>query len=144
MQILFGVEFCFALSREAARTEGEHPGCTLDSLPPTMAAAGVARRGEEHNQRDVDRPAARRDYPPGLRKRAAAVWICPAPAGAAGAGITGASILPVWELRLPAEDNWAVNLWLQASASGPVAPLAPELVARVARYEAEDMPWEHR
>jgi hypothetical protein len=49
--------------------------------------------------------------------------------------------MAVWDLRLPPDDNWAVNLWLQPGASGPVAPLDPALIERVARFESEDVPW---
>jgi len=49
--------------------------------------------------------------------------------------------MPVWDLRVPPEDNWAVNIWLQPGASGPVAPIPAEVAARIARFESEDTPW---
>src|SRR4029078_10813019 len=81
------------------------------------------------------------DPQPGLTirmgwERPAAVLSCPAPAGAEGAAIKGASIMPVWDLRVPPEDNWAVNIWLQAGPSGLVRPSPPDAAARMTRHEA--------
>jgi hypothetical protein len=74
-------------------------------------------------------------------ERPAAVWICPSPAGAEGTAIRGASVMPIWDLRVPPDDNWAVNIWLQPGATGPVAPIPADVVARIARFESEDTPW---
>ena len=123
MQILFGVEFCFALSAAAATAGADRPAYEFDGV---RERGGYGVRGVAKNTTTV----TLLDPQPGVTirlgwERAAAVWISPAPAGATGAAISGASIVPVWDLRLPADDNWAVNLWLQAGASGPVAPLSP-------------------
>ncbi|HMA35285.1 MAG TPA: alpha-amylase/4-alpha-glucanotransferase domain-containing protein [Chloroflexia bacterium] len=139
LQVYFGVEFCFALSPDALAPHADRPAYEFDGARERggYQASGIAKQTTS---------VALYDPQPGVTirlgwERAAAVWVCPAPAGATGAAIRGASILPVWDLRIPPEDNWAVNIWLQAGASGPVRPIDPRVVARIARPESEDEPW---
>ncbi len=136
VQVLFGVEICFALDAAAQAAEGVY------EIDGARQRGGYDVAGVAAGTTSV----ALRDPQPGVTirlgwERPARVWISPSPAGATGAAVAGASVLPIWDLRLPAEDNWAVNLWVQAGPSGPVAPLPPELIARVARRESEDEPW---
>jgi len=139
LQIFFGVEFCFALSPQVVAAGREQRAYEFDGAPER---GGYGVSGIATNTTSV----TLRDPQPGLTvrlgwERPANVWVCPAPAGAGEAASRGASVTAVWDLRVPPEDNWAVNLWLQGSASGPVRPLAPEVVARIARLESEDEPW---
>ncbi|MGI8588835.1 MAG: alpha-amylase/4-alpha-glucanotransferase domain-containing protein [Chloroflexia bacterium] len=140
VQILFGVEFCFALSDEAAADGGERTAYEFDGARE-RGGFGVSGVATDATSVGLIEPQ------PGVTlrlgwERAASVWVCPYPAG--GSAHTGASVTAVWDLALPPEDNWAVNIWLQAGASGPVAPLDPAVVARIARPESEDEPWKGR
>ncbi len=137
VQIYFGVEFCFAL--DAAAGESDLPAYEFDGVRERggYGASGIARESTSVTLLDPQ---------PGVTirlgwERPANVWVCPYPAGAAGAALRGASVVAVWDLRLPPDDNWAVNLWLQVGPSGPVAPLDPAMIARIARPESEDEPW---
>ena len=139
VQIQFGVEFCFALDPAAAHPEAVEQAYEFDGA---RERGGFGVSGVAANTTSI----ALIDPQPGITirlgwERPASVWVCPAPAAAPGTEGAGACVLPVWDLRLPPEDNWAVNLWLQAGPSGPVAPLDPDLVARIARPESEDEPW---
>jgi alpha-amylase/4-alpha-glucanotransferase-like protein len=139
LQIFFGVEFCFALSSEAVAAGDGQPAYEFDGA---RERGGYGVRGVAADTTSV----ALIDPQPGLTirmgwERPAAVWICPSPAGAEGPAIRGASVMPVWDLRVPPEDNWAINIWLQPGATGPVAPIPADVVARIARFESEDTPW---
>jgi hypothetical protein len=72
--------------------------------------------------------------------RAATLWVCPYPPATHGPAVRGASILAIWELAVPPEDNWAVGLWAAVGPSTPPAPLPPDLIARIARPEWDDEP----
>jgi hypothetical protein len=134
LQILFGVEFCFALG--AATASGDVGAYEFDGA---RERGGFGVSGIATSVTSV----ALLDPHPGVTlrlgwDRAASVWISPYPAGGP---LRGASVLAVWDLRLPPTDNWACNLWLQAGPTGPVAPIPPDVVARIARSESEDEPW---
>jgi hypothetical protein len=139
LQIFFGVEFCFALSPDAVAAGADQPAYEFDGA---RERGGYGVRGIAADTTSV----ALIDPQPGLTirmgwERPAAVWICPSPAGAEGTAIRGASVMPIWDLRVPPDDNWAVNIWLQPGATGPVAPIPADVVARIARFESEDTPW---
>lgn len=133
LQISFGVEFTFALAGGLSgwyEIDGQREGGGFEArgLAPSVTSAALIEP-----QPGV---AVRMGW-----EREASIWVCPFPAGATGEEIRGATIMPVWDLRVPPDDNWAVGLWLQAGKSGPVAPIPQEVVNRIQRYESEDEPW---
>ena len=141
MQVRFGVEFVFALDPGANRGAGGAGYFTIDDVREP-GEQGFAARGQAPDVTGV----ALVDPQPGLTvrlgwDRAAMLWVCPAPAAIRGAALRGACLLPVWELRLPPEDNWAVGLWAMAGPTTPAAPLPPGLAERIARPEWDADPW---
>lgn len=141
MQVYFAVEWTFALAGTANKGHGGQGYYEIDGTREP-GTEGFGARGGAPNVTAL----ALVDPQPGMTvrlgwDRAALLWVCPSPAGTHGPAVRGACILPVWELRLAPDDNWATGLWVALSPSGPVAPLPPGLAERIARPEWDDEAW---
>jgi hypothetical protein len=141
MQVYFAVEWTFALAATANKGHGGAGYYEIDGMREP-GAEGFGARGNA----PTGTALALVDPQPGLTvrlgwDRAALLWVCPAPAGTHGDLVRGACVMPVWEIRLAPDDNWATGLWAALSPSGPVAPLPPGLAERIARPEWDDEAW---
>ncbi len=141
MQVYFAIEWTFALAEEANKGHGGGGYYEFDGVREP-GTGGFGARGSAPNVTAV----ALIDPQPGVTvrlgwDRAALLWICPYPTGTHGDAVRGACVMPVWELRLAPDDNWAMGLWALPGLTGPVAPLPPGLAERIARIEWDDEPW---
>jgi hypothetical protein len=141
MQVYFAVDWTLALDAAANKGHGGRGYYEIDGVPEP-GTGGFGASGAAPNVTAV----ALVEPQPGVTvrlgwDRAALLWVCPYPAARHGESVRGACVMPVWELRLAPDDNWAVGLWALLSPPAPPAPLPPGLVERIARTEWDDEPW---